>query len=561
MTEELSPETEEKQNYLRDNILDKGYDVNDFIAYLIDKKGEGGDDIANWSLPDLKAIVNEYIAHKEQEKMENKIEDNGENKEENLQNDDKNIILDKNEPAENTENTENIQQEIQQSKATYGVTDFKEIECQKLELSTLGKTENLSISITGFEKKEGKLFAKAYTVYIIKTSPLNLIVKRRFSDFEWLRQVIVNCYNYCSIPGIPRKTKMADKFSEAFIRKRARTFEKFLSYLVIHPVLKNLKVVYEFLSIEKDSDFQKMKKTYEKSKLPAKVSDFVTMEGTANIEINSTKDKQLRRIKEIAHFNELGLKKIKNNMRSLKDDLLSAQIKLKEISINCGIMRKKALEFGEDENVVYTYEELSSMFQNLSLNFAKLNFYIFVNLREYLKYVSKNYHSLRELIHSGEHLKNNYYKSYKNLTTKKEDYFKKVEVTKWDFPPNEKIDKFTIIKDKNLALEKMLYKETLSVISLKEKYGFYLNRIIYENERMKKMNSVFHVRYINNILEKFQKIASSLLIGFEDNYKIMTAPKGERANAKKSRAQTKKVEEEENMEKIDEDISIKKEGK
>jgi sorting nexin-7/30/sorting nexin-8 len=262
MTEQLDPETEEKQNYLRDNILDKGYDVNDFIAYLIDKKGEGGDDIANWSLPDLKAIVNEYISHKEQEKMENKIQDNGENKEEHLQNDDKNIILDKNEPPENNENTENIQNEIQQSKTTYGVTDLKEIECQKLELSTLGKTENLSISITGFEKVEGKLFAKSYTVYIIKTSPLNLVVKRRFSDFEWLRQIIVNCYNYCSIPGIPRKTKMADKFSEAFIRKRARTFEKFLSYLVIHPVLKNLKVVYEFLSIEKDSDFSKMKKSY-----------------------------------------------------------------------------------------------------------------------------------------------------------------------------------------------------------------------------------------------------------------------------------------------------------
>lgn len=136
-----------------------------------------------------------------------------------------------------------------------------------------------------------------------------------------------------------------------------------------------------------------------------------------------------------------------------------------------------------------------------------------------------------------------------------------MEVTKWDFPPNEKIDKFTIIKDKNLALEKMLYKETLAVIALKEKYGFYLNRIIYEHERMKKMNSVFHVRYINNILEKFQKIGKSLLSGFEDNYKIMTTPKNERSNVKKSREQAKKVEEEENMEKIDEDISIKKEGK
>jgi hypothetical protein len=56
--------------------LDKGYDVNDFIAYLIDKKGEGGDDIANWSLPDLKAIVNEYIfpiKNKKKWKIKSKI--------------------------------------------------------------------------------------------------------------------------------------------------------------------------------------------------------------------------------------------------------------------------------------------------------------------------------------------------------------------------------------------------------------------------------------------------------------------------------------------------------
>ena len=92
-----------------------------------------------------------------------------------------------------------------------------------------------------------------------------------------------------------------------------------MSYLVIHPVLKNLKVVYDFLSLQKDSDFQKCKKSYEKSKLPSKANDFVTMDGTANIEINSTKDKQLRKIKDIAQFNELGLKKIKNNMRSLKE--------------------------------------------------------------------------------------------------------------------------------------------------------------------------------------------------------------------------------------------------
>jgi hypothetical protein len=38
---------EEKQNFLRENILDKGYDVNEFVSFLKSKKGEEGADIAN----------------------------------------------------------------------------------------------------------------------------------------------------------------------------------------------------------------------------------------------------------------------------------------------------------------------------------------------------------------------------------------------------------------------------------------------------------------------------------------------------------------------------------
>ncbi len=38
-------EQEEKQNYLRQNILDKGYDANDFVSFLQSKKGEGASDI------------------------------------------------------------------------------------------------------------------------------------------------------------------------------------------------------------------------------------------------------------------------------------------------------------------------------------------------------------------------------------------------------------------------------------------------------------------------------------------------------------------------------------
>ena len=53
---------EEKQNFLRENILEKGYDTNMFVEFLINKKGEGGSDVGNWSMSDLQIVVREFIS-------------------------------------------------------------------------------------------------------------------------------------------------------------------------------------------------------------------------------------------------------------------------------------------------------------------------------------------------------------------------------------------------------------------------------------------------------------------------------------------------------------------
>ena len=53
---------EEKQNFLREKILDKGYDTNDFTIFLKAKKGEDGEDVSNWTMPELEQVVKEFIS-------------------------------------------------------------------------------------------------------------------------------------------------------------------------------------------------------------------------------------------------------------------------------------------------------------------------------------------------------------------------------------------------------------------------------------------------------------------------------------------------------------------
>ena len=57
---------EEKQEYLRLNVLEKGYDPNAFMNFLTEKKGDDASDLNKWSFAELKLTVEEFIASLQQ---------------------------------------------------------------------------------------------------------------------------------------------------------------------------------------------------------------------------------------------------------------------------------------------------------------------------------------------------------------------------------------------------------------------------------------------------------------------------------------------------------------
>ena len=122
-----------------------------------------------------------------------------------------------------------------------------------------------------------------------------------------------------------------------------------------------------------------------------------------------------------------------------------------------------------------------------------------------------------QFIYKTENLKIAFYKSYKNLKIKKEDLFKKGEIYKWDLEPKDNIDKSTLQGDKNLAMEKMLYKETAQVNSQKIIYGFYLNRIIDEHDRIKTINSKYHYDNSMKIFEMMTNKTTEFITSLADN--------------------------------------------
>ena len=513
-------ETQEKQNYLREKIMDAGYDTNAFVEFLIEKKGDDGADVANWSLRDLKDVVQEFIALNGGDfAKEDNNQQQQQQKEEKYESDETN-----NDQKETQQQSQQKPQNNKSNEFNYGVLTKNMIHCEKPGNGEISNADNIQIKVGSFEKVEGKMFSKAYVSYLITTLPFNWNVRRRFSDFEWLRQHLVANYSYCLIPSIPKKSKNITKmvganYDNEFLAKRSRNFEKFLNYIIIDPILKNTQAVYDFLSMTKDDEFQKMKKAVDKAKNPAfSVSKALTIDGEANIEITEGKEKYLNEIKDGTIQNENTLKKINATIKALKEDLINAAEKLSEISRNFTLMKDNAYKYKENDPVIQSYAEMSSMFENFALYISRQRNLIFVDLREYFKYVRNNFRSMKDFVHKTENLKNTFYKSFKNLKVKKEDLYRKQEVNKWDLDPKDtSIDRNTIATNKNLALEKMLHKETLQVNYQKVVYGFYLNKIISEHERMRIINSTYHLQHCISMIEIETKNSTNFIATLAEN--------------------------------------------
>jgi len=99
----------------------------------------------------------------------------------------------------------------------------KTINCVMLEKSVL-TDPNIKLNISSPEKQAGGFFSSDYITYLITTEPHNFKVRRRYSDFEWLRNILLEFFPGFMIPPIPSKN-YGERLHDDFIHKRMRYLE------------------------------------------------------------------------------------------------------------------------------------------------------------------------------------------------------------------------------------------------------------------------------------------------------------------------------------------------
>lgn len=109
---------------------------------------------------------------------------------------------------------------------------------------------------------KGGLFSKSYITYLIKTFPLDFKVCRRYSDFLWLRNILVREYPSYNIPPMCKKSGVSSSDMEG-ITKRMHQLQFFIDGIIAHPELRSSQHFLIFLKITNLDQFSKMRDSLE----------------------------------------------------------------------------------------------------------------------------------------------------------------------------------------------------------------------------------------------------------------------------------------------------------
>ena len=520
--EEVS--TQDKQNYLRENILEKGYDAAQFINFLKYKKGgEEGEDISNWSMPDLENVVNEFISLSSSNSLPPEVflpeQPNNQNNTQINNQIDNQINIKANQINQtnqiNEQNNQNQSQNQIQNQNNENLQGLKEedfglvipdfIECRKSETTELCKYHQLEITVNDPKKVDKGFFSKAYIDFAITTNPIKLTVRRQHAEFVWLRERLSVIFNTNILPRLPKKGKVKE---DPHIQKRMRNLEKFLNFLVKDPLIKSSQILYDFLSIDNEEEYNKRKKIYNKMRTPNDFKEIKSIDGKTKIKISENKEDNIENIRDLAAFNETALKKFNQNFKELRLEMNTIINRIFSFSPLFDKLIKISTNYLEDNAIIESYKQMQNLFNSWGDILKKQNSFFLTDVKEYLKFLSGNYHHLRDLVQEVETQKTNYYKLSRNLMSKKMDLFRKGDTSSWQLDVNDRNNLSSFSKDRVASYKKICFKETNNVIKYKEKYGYYLNRLISEYVRMKNINAYENKEKVKQFSKKEGQIAS-----------------------------------------------------
>ena len=509
-----------KQSYLRKEILEKNYDANLFLEFLITKKGEIASDINNWTIEELKVVVSEFKKNQKESQKEN-IPTNP--IPEDLPPAENQILkintivstpfcskdsLKLNEDLNNSLYNEDgnrdwlfMNQPENERYSRYSFSNYnnssnlnlEEINCLEPDHSPFEEFNKIRIIVNPPKKEyestglKGFFIKSIYYSFLLENIPNKKNkIKRRYTDFEWLRKTLYRLFPGNYIPPLPKKSLNINKPEK--VDKYQKYVQYFVDGLMEDKLLKNSSIIYLFFTTEQERELISLMEKYDKVQKPRNMEYYYSREGNIMLDENilkREKKKELLDIKVNISKNNKIFGELNVALKSLEKEMKQVCDRMTEISNLFKKLYDMSINNSEKLGICKYYSDLSLFFKEYGNNEFQQMKNISEELKFHLKYLNLHYTvSIDELYNTFKFQHDLYFQVAENLKQKKETLYKNMDIEKWDLNPE---DRNIDYNDKNLIMKKMLPSDTKIVNDIKKYLIYYATQLNNENLRIKDM--------------------------------------------------------------------------
>ena len=475
-------ENPEKQKYINDNIISKGYNLDDLSRSITVRTGLTINEI---SLDTLKKEIEFYKSQqlKESYKVAKEIKA-GKTKKDELINE---LYTSEHLQLKTVTQLENTltKFESEQKRITPQITESKQ------------------------EKTGGILGKKINYYFTIKCPELNTEVVRTLDDFEFFQKELIKRYPFKFIPPIFPKNKDKVYSHELF----KRYLNRFLDYLVQRKILRTSPITLEFLELNKD-EFATYRKKLEGAEYHCKynMENYTTMKGSLEIDFSQEQvgvpEKMFKRIEATQSI----YKNLNIAMGKIINDLNNLGAHMEQASDAFSALSNYSKDSEQSPLLVTCFEKLKNIFSQWSISYNKQKFFLDHNFREFFDYMNLQIVSLAEVQKQYIQIKNDYEQYGLELLTKKEKLFNGKNYKSWELSEEDYKNIENIKQNRESAFKAMLPGMTNLVDVQKVQMASSCNIVKKEYDRFIKRQGENLKAYLLSLKDKNQNIISDAYI-------------------------------------------------
>ena len=457
-----------KQKLIKQNILDKHYDKDQFFSYCMKLKPENGDNLKNWTTDELNITINNFISEKNKYYLNTQ-----------------------------KEMSENIK--LNNSNSNINSTFF-EFPCGKLE-KTILNDKQIQIEVKNPRSIEGGYFFNNYILYDLETIiDINTkwLVQRRYSDFIWLRESLSKFFPREFIPPIPGKKIGNRRFENDFVSKRMKKLNIFLEKILQSETFKTSEALIIFLSVVDRNRFEENKKEINSLVVNSGLEGVKTLEGKILISADEySNEKYFININNYFNLQNQIYDKLNEDLSAFCKSINSCVENLAGVQKDFELLHLLNARVSMKKEILKTFEMFGIFFKNWKRVIYNQGDIIKKNVKNFFKYVNMEGQAYTELSKSRQIIKDQFESENKKLINKKEKLWEKNDINKWEINEDfNRIDRVLLMRDKQYAFAKMCTRDSYLVnnLSIMLRYANKKNM-----DELKKLMNNYQESFINNV--------------------------------------------------------------